>query len=430
MELLTLSLFCFALFFCLLFDFSILYALTAGLVLFLLYGKHKGFSWNELARMAFDGIKGVKTILITFVLVGILTALWRDSGTIPVIACYASKLIHPSIFLVMAFILNTLISFITGTAYATAATMGVICATIAVPLEISPILLGGTVLAGSYCGARCSLISSSTLLISELTDTEVFQNVKNFTSSAFIPFTLACLVYLFIGFTSNQGGEIPDLQMLFSKEFVLTWIAVLPAAALLILSVLKIDVKIVMTVSVLISLLISIFIQGTPVSEILQIMVYGFHTTNATLAPMINGGGIVSMVNVIAIIFISSSYSGIFQKTGLLHQLQHGIHALSDKTTPYISMLLTATVTSMVACNLTLTIMLTRQLCAELDIDNETFALYLADTSIPIAPLIPWAITGAVPLASIGSPTISTAFAFFLYFLPMWRCLVTLRKNK
>lgn len=106
MELLVLSLFCAGLLACIIFDISILYALGAGLVLFLLYGKRKGFSWKELAGVALSGIVKVRNILIAFMLIGMLTALWRDAGTISVIVCYAARLIRPSVFLLMTFLLN------------------------------------------------------------------------------------------------------------------------------------------------------------------------------------------------------------------------------------------------------------------------------------------------------------------------------------
>lgn len=37
-----------------------------------------------------------------------------------------------------------------------------------------------------------------------------------------------------------------------------------------------------------------------------------------------------------------------------------------------------------------------------------------------IAPLIPWSIAGAVPLAAIGAPTSSVCAACYLYLLPLW----------
>ena len=101
---LTLGLFCAGLLLCLVVDLSVLYALVFGLLLFLLYGRRKGFSWRELGRMALDGVKTVKNILLTFLLIGILTAFWRAAGTIAVIVCTASSLIIPAVFIFFPFI--------------------------------------------------------------------------------------------------------------------------------------------------------------------------------------------------------------------------------------------------------------------------------------------------------------------------------------
>ena len=73
-EWLILGLFCAAFLACIALKLSILYALLFGLVLFLLYGKHKDFSWRELLKMALDGVLAVKSILITFLLIGTLPA--------------------------------------------------------------------------------------------------------------------------------------------------------------------------------------------------------------------------------------------------------------------------------------------------------------------------------------------------------------------
>ncbi len=66
MDWLTLGLFCAGLLLCVLFDFSVLYALGFGLLLFLLYGRYRRFSWRELLRMALDGVLTVRNILVTF----------------------------------------------------------------------------------------------------------------------------------------------------------------------------------------------------------------------------------------------------------------------------------------------------------------------------------------------------------------------------
>ena len=424
MEWITLGLFCAGLLLCIVLDLSILYALVAGLVIFMLYGRFKGFSWRELVEMALSGVKTVKNILITFVLIGMLTALWRDAGTIPAIVCYAARLIRPSIFLMMAFLLNCGVSVLTGTAFGTAATMGVICATMAATMEVDMLLVGGAVLSGAYFGDRCSPVSTSALLVAELTGTDIFRNIKGMVKTALVPFLAACGVFLLLGVFSNHSGQVPDLQALFGREFVLNWVALLPAVVILVLSALQVKVKLAMTVSILTALPISILLQGTSVAELPGLLLTGYQAADAEVAAMINGGGIASMVRVGCIVCLSSTYSGIFRKTGLLDSAKQAIAGIAKRTNGYTAMLCTSIVAGMIACNQSLSIMLTNQLCDGLEPDKEKFAMNLENTAVVVAPLVPWSIAGGAPLATIGAPTASILFTCFLYLLPMWRLLV------
>ena len=134
---------------------------------------------------------------------------------------------------------------------------------------------------------------------------------------------------------------------------------------------------------------------------------------------MLNGGGMLSMLRLMLIITISSAYSGIFRRTGLLDGLCGRIASLSEKTSPYCATLVTATLASLVACNQTLTIILTHQLCAPSQKGGEEFAINLENSAVLVAPLIPWSIAGATPLSTVGAPTASIALACYLYLLPL-----------
>ena len=94
-------------------------------------------------------------------------------------------------------------------------------------------------------------------------------------------------------------------------------------------------------------------------------------------------------------------------------------------------MLCAATVSSIIACNQTLTIMLTHQLCNHIEKDDESKAIHLEDTAVLIPALIPWSTAAAVPIASVGCSPICIVFAFFPYLLPLWRLAVdTIKKHK
>ena len=423
MEYAVLGMFCTGLLLCIVLNISIIYALLVGLLLFMSYGRHKGFSWHELTSMALNGVRTVRNILVTFVLIGIMTALWRMAGTIPFIVCHATKLIRPSIFLLMTFLLNSALSVLTGTSFGTAATMGVICASMGAAMNVNPILTGGAVLSGAFFGDRCSPVSTSALLVATVTDTNIYDNIHHMMRSALIPFLITCLVYLCFGAYLPHEGAAMDLEALFSGAFNLNWTTILPAAAVLLLAVLRVDVKLAMGASILTAIPICLFVQHASFTDILRASINGFYPKDAAVAALINGGGITSMLKVGCIVFISSAYADIFNKTGLLDGAKHAISVLAQETNRFTAMLLSALVSGMIACNQTLTILLSNHLCRDLYTDHEHLALDLEDTAVVIAPLIPWSIAGAVPLAAAGAPTAAVLTSFYLILLPIYRLI-------
>lgn len=429
METLTLLLFCAALVVCVALDWSILYALVVGLVIFLTYGRKRGYGWRELGKMCLDGVKTARNILITFFLIGVLTALWRASGTIPAIISYTVPFIRPSVFLLMTFLLNCLVSVLTGTSFGSAATMGVICATLGAAMDVPAALVGGAILSGVYFGDRCSPVSTSALLVSELTQTSIFDNIRGMLRTAWASFLASCLIYLVVGMATPHTQTSLDLAALFETEFRLHWAALLPALVIFALAVCRIPVKWAMLASIVSAIPIGLFLQQLSPGALLRFALLGYQAREQAVGTMLNGGGVISMLKVAAIVCISSAYSGIFQKTGLLDRLQQVILDLSHRITPYGAMLTTSIFAAAIACNQTLSIILTHQLCQEAQPSREETAISLENTAVMVAPLIPWSIAGGVPLASASAPTVSICFAFFLYLLPLWRLVVEWRRG-
>ncbi len=405
---------------------SVVWALAAGYVIFFSYAVLRGYRPGEVFRMSLRGVKTVRNILMIFGLIGLITALWRAAGTIPVIVCWSANFVNPSAFLLIVFLLNCLVSVLTGTSFGTGATMGVICMAMANAMKINPLLTGGAILSGIYFGDRCSPVSSSANLVCELTGTDIYDNIRGMIKTSAVPFAVACIVYFMMGISAEKGGELPDIKALFSGNFSLSWPAVIPAAAILILSLFRVRVKKTMIVSIICSVLICFFQQKMSMGEILSTAVFGYRAANPQLSAMLDGGGILSMVKVTVIVSLSSSYAGIFETTGLLDGLQKKISEASRRITPFGGTFLVGILTSMIACNQTLAVMLTAQLCRESEPDAGRFAIYLENTAIILAPLVPWSIAGAVPLAAVGAPTASVAAACYLYMVPLWNFFVSL----
>ena len=193
MEFLLLGLFGAGLLACVFTDTSIVAAMVFGWCLFFGYGLWKGKSLREMAGFSLQGIRTVRNILITFLLIGVLTAVWRASGSIAYIVYHAASFCAPSVMVLASFLLCSLISFLTGTAFGSAATIGVICMTMAASLGVPPLYTGGAVLAGVFFGDRCSPVSTSALLVSELTKTDLYSNISAMVKTALAPFLISCV---------------------------------------------------------------------------------------------------------------------------------------------------------------------------------------------------------------------------------------------
>ena len=418
-SIITILLFSMSLIVCLLLKLSVVYALIIGYIIFISYGLIKGYNLIVLIKKSFEGVLTVKNILLVFILIGMITALWRASGTIAFIVYIGSKLISPSILIFLTFLFCAVLSVLIGTSLGTAATMGVICASIGKAMGINPYYVGGAVLSGIYFGDRCSPMSTSALLIAELTKTNLYTNIKLMIKTSIIPFIVTCLFYLLLGFKSTVSNISVDVTEIFKQNYNLNIIVIIPAILIIILSILKINVKKTMLVSIVISFIISMFIQRDSIVALINYCIFGYHHPNERLNLMMKGGGILSMVNVSLIVGISSSYSGIFKETKMLVSLKKYLKDFSKKTSSYFVIFLSSIISGAIACNQSLGTILTNELCGEL-VEKQKMAIILENTVILLVGLIPWNIAMGVPLKTIGVGFMSGFFAFYLYFLPLW----------
>ena len=224
-----------------------------------------------------------------------------------------------------------------------------------------------------------------------------------------LPLILTCVFYGVCGivFPAAGSGNL-FLAESFSSVFRLGLIPILPAVVIMVLSLFRVQVRKAMLASIVTALGVCLFWQHTDPSLIVGILVGGYKSPDPA---------------------ISSSYSGIFEETGLLNGLKSKMGTVSRKITPFGTILMTSVAAGMVACNQTLATMLVDQICKELEPDPQKFAIDMENSVIVVAPLVPWSIAGAVPLASVSAPLTSIVAAVFLYLLPLWHFGVRLRKK-
>ena len=147
-------------------------------MLFWCYGRQRGFSRKALAGMAWKELKKALIVVVVVFLIGMITGLWRAGGTITYAIIQGMELVTPRLFLVIAFLLSAALSYVLGTSFGVASTMGVILMALARSGGVDVAITAGVVLSGVYFGDRCSPASSAASLVAAVTETELYGNVR------------------------------------------------------------------------------------------------------------------------------------------------------------------------------------------------------------------------------------------------------------
>ncbi len=403
---------------------SILYPLLLGLAAFSISAYFRGYSLPDLLAMMLKGSRRSLIVIRIFVLIGIITAVWRACGTIPFIVYYGIAYLSEQYFVLSAFILSSLMSFLLGTSFGTVGTIGVILMVLARSGQVDINVAAGAIIAGAYFGDRCSPMSSSANLVAVLTRTRLYLNLANMLKSSVLPFLAACAGYAYFSLRHPLIGEDNPIVAAIPQAFDLNPVALTPALLILALAALRIDVKISMGLSSLAGMAIAAFVQQVSPVELLGYIATGYRLNQAgPLSEVMQGGGLLSMVQVSLIVLISSAYSGLFAGTGLLRDVERAYELISRKVGIYAGTVVTSFATAAFGCNQTLAVMLTHQLTQgayeKKRLSRYRLALDLENTVIVISVLIPWNIAGAVPAAALSADSGFIPYALYLFFVPL-----------
>ena len=93
------------------FDFDTLWALLFGVLCFASYALVKGCRPAEVLRAMGKSVSALWKLLCMFFLIGAVTALWRQCGTISWIVTTTVRLIEPRYFLMFSFLLSLVSRF-------------------------------------------------------------------------------------------------------------------------------------------------------------------------------------------------------------------------------------------------------------------------------------------------------------------------------
>lgn len=272
------------------------FPLLIGLFIFTYISWRRGFSIKEISIMSYIGGKKAFVVLKILVLIGALTATWMAAGTVPGIVYYGIQFMNPKLFILYAFLISAAVSLLLGTSLGTAGTVGLALIVLAKGGNVNTNIAAGAIIAGAYFGDRCSPMSSSAHLVANITGTNLYTNIRNMLKSSILPFALSFILYALISISQPLSfvGSSIDSDIL--EFFNTNLIVLIPSMIIIVFSILKVNVKLSMLLSILSAAIISFTVQHYSLSEITRYLFLGFRMEPENpLYSIIQGGGILSM---------------------------------------------------------------------------------------------------------------------------------------
>lgn len=399
------------------------YGLTMSLLFFTFVGLKRGYSLKKIGMLYWVETKKSLNIIVILVLIGMLISSWLSSGVISSIIYYSLKYVNPNLFILCAFLITSLISILIGTSFGTVSAVGIPLIIIGKAAGINLGILGGAIFSGAYFGDRTSPLSSSLLLLCNLTNLKLFDYVKKIIIDNIIPFALCIAFYLVLSLKYPLTSMSNSLSNELYNYYNVSLLLLIPAIILFVLSILKVQITHSIPISVLCAFILDIFIQHTSVFDFLNCLVFGYTNNSDILKNIIHGGGIISMLKTCYIIVISCSISGFFSGLNVFENLKVKLKEKNlSKSSIFLVTVVLGIINAAVGCSQTIAIILTLDIVKDLyeDEPNDELALDFSNSAILTPALIPWCIAALVPCSVLGINSYSyIPFAFYLYIVPI-----------
>lgn len=412
---------------------TLLAPLGVGFVLFARLAVRRGFRLKTVLKLAVWSLRNSMIVVRILLIIGCLTGIWRQSGTVAYFVSLGVSLIPPQVFLLAVFLLAAAMSFALGTSFGVTATAGVILISVARAGGVDPIWAAGAILSGVYLGDRGSPAASSANLVAVLTGTDMRRNVRDMLKCALIPFLICCALYTLLSALHPAAAIDAAVLDQLGGEFSLVWYCLIPAVLMIVLPFCGMNVRRAMGVSLLSALLISVFAQGNDLLSCLRAMLAGYRAKTPALDGMLSGGGVVSNLEVCGILILSSSYGEIFRGTNMLSPVNEKLTRLAKRIGRFPAMVLLALGVSGLFCNQTIGAIMQNQLSADMYGDSEEEKrqkmLDMENSVILLSDAVPWCIACSVPLGMLGADYRATLAAFYVWLVPLY-WLLRQRKGK
>ncbi|WP_440857849.1 Na+/H+ antiporter NhaC [Staphylococcus shinii] len=316
-----------------------------------------GYEFNEVEEMMYKGIRHALPAIVIIILVGLVIGSWIGSGVVATMIYYGLQLIDPRYFLAVVIILCGIVALAIGSSWSTMATVGVASMGIGISMGISPGMVAGAVICGSYFGDKMSPLSDTTNLASGLTGVNLFEHIKHMFYTTIPALVISLIAFFFIG--QRFGGRnfdannIKDILATIQDNFLITpWLLLIPIIVIA-LVVVKVPAIPAICVGIILGFFAQIFLQDGSITEALTALQTGYtiDSGNKLVDELFNRGGLESMFYTISLTLVAMTFGGVLEYSGMLTALIAVILKVAKSTGSLIASVIVSCIGTNLTCS-------------------------------------------------------------------------------
>ncbi len=407
--------------------------------------------WSTIERAMIENLSQTGSAIFILLMIGAITASWMISGVVPTMIYYGLKVITPSLFLVVAFLLSGAVSVMSGSSWTTVGTIGVALLTAGEIIGFPSPWLAGAVISGAYLGDKISPLSDTTNLAASVAGVDLYLHIRYMLITTIPAFILTLIFFGTAGFLlPQQGGlEIDGQLQLLSTTFNISPALFLLPLATILLIVKKVPPFITLAISALLGAILALLVQPHLIAQIVPeslsklegalfstLKILSSKTTIETGDVMLNKllttSGMSGMLDTVWIILMVVAFGGAMSASGM-------IATLTEKIVSFVKSgfsLVASTTLTTILFNIALSeqyisILIPGKMFSEsyrkMGYKPQLLSRTLEDAGTVTSVLVPWNTCGVVQSTVLGVATLSyLPYCFFNIATPLLTLLVAL----
>ncbi|MCL1855793.1 MAG: Na+/H+ antiporter NhaC [Clostridia bacterium] len=395
--------------------------------------------WEDIQKEMIKVISDSLVAVIIIMIVGMMIGVWMIGGAIPAMIYYGLKVCTPGNMLPLTFILCAFASIFTGTSFGTMATMGLALVGVGIGLGMPPHVVAGAAVAGAYFGDKMSPMSDTTNMAPAMSGSTLYEHIFSMMYTT-VPATVICLIiYAVIG-NKYASGVMDDSAIVImsdglSKQFSITYYALIPAFLVLVIAALRIPAILGLGVCFVVSVVFAMLLQDAKFVPVMEAAFSGFSgyipiDEADKLGTLLNRGGLKMMQDTVTLILLACMMGGALNQSGVLNVFaEKGVLKVARKpfqlvlgTMAYCYSIL------LLSGNQVLGIILGgrtfQEAYKEMKVHPKVLSRTLEDTSTIIAPLIPWSTASLYACRVMGVTTAYIPYALLGFIVPIFTLLL------